>query len=56
MSDIFQLMRNREADLEKQKEEEKLKLTSEASDKSDNTDTPVSSDNQIQDKHENLLD
>ena len=54
--DLERIYGPREADLEKQKEEEKLKLTSEASDKSDNTDTPVSSDNQIQDKHENLLD
>ena len=54
--DLERIYGPREADLEKQKEEEKLRLTSEASDKSDNTDTPVSSDNQIQDKHENLLD
>ena len=54
--DLERIYGPREADLEKQKEEEKLKLTSEASDKTDNTDTPVSSDNQIQDNHENLLD
>ena len=54
--DLERIYGPREADLEKQKEEEKLKLTSASSEKSNNTGPTDLSDNQLQPNHENLLD